>query len=46
VPGHRGRFNLALRQAMCMAHGLLELVGLNKKVPDFSTIHCVRNVWR
>jgi len=34
----KGFFNLALRQAMGMAHSLLKLAGLDWQVPDFSTV--------
>jgi hypothetical protein len=34
----KGLFNLPLRQAMGMAQSLLELAGLDWRVPDFSTV--------
>jgi hypothetical protein len=34
----KGLFNLALRQAMGMAQSLFKLAGLDRQVPDFSTI--------
>ena len=34
----KGVFNLALRQAMGMVLSLLQIAGLDWKVPDFSTV--------
>jgi hypothetical protein len=34
----KGLFNLALRQAMGMAQSLFKLAGLDRQVPDFSTV--------